>query len=46
MLGLGKRAPNETAKFRNAVKNYIDTFVLGWQKISDVPYKILLVVLF
>jgi hypothetical protein len=29
MLGFGKRAPNETAKFRNAVKNYIDTFVLG-----------------
>ncbi|KAM0203518.1 hypothetical protein ACHAPI_000513 [Fusarium lateritium] len=28
MLGFGKRAPNETAKFRNAVKNYIDTFVL------------------
>ncbi|KAM0296758.1 hypothetical protein ACHAO9_000404 [Fusarium lateritium] len=28
MLGFSKRAPNETAKFRNAVKNYIDTFVL------------------
>lgn len=29
MLGFGKRPPDETAKFRNAVKNDIDTFVLG-----------------
>lgn len=29
MIGFDKRTPDETAKFRNAVKNQIDTFVLG-----------------
>lgn len=58
MLGFGKGAPDETSKFRNAVKNHIDTFVLGdgtpgasfKKRMAEdhrrVPYKLLPIVSF